>query len=878
MRQIPASQGITDYSFGNWIKRRRKTLDMTQQELAQRVGCSISLIFKIESDERRPSRQIAELLAEQLEIPSDQRDLFLKVARQEKTIDGLDSLSPRFDTFGNASLSGTKPASVPHPHHSNLPISPTSLIGREHETDMIVKQLSDPNCRMLTLTGPGGVGKTRLAIEVARQFEAQVSDGVFFLSLAGINSPESIIPILAAELDIVFSGPADPKLQVINHLRKKETLLVFDNFEHLLPGGNLLSEILAQAPKVKLLLTSREQAHLQWEWVFEIQGLPIPDLVNLEALETNSATALFLQRARQASQTFLLSDDEASALVRICKLVDGLPLAIELAASWVRVLSCREIALELEHGLDFLATSLRDMPERHRSIKMVFDHSWELLNDEERAVLMRLSAFSGGFTRQAAEVVAGATLLTLSSLVGKSLLRHNQKTDRYDFHELIRQYSTGRLHAQPAEEAQVLAICSQYFTDWLADLEKPLKSARQIETCLRIRSETVNWNSAWYWAVKHQRFDLLRRMLPCLGWYHEIQGYYAEALSAYRFAVSELRSAGAPDNLSAPQDKSAFAQLLNGLGWFLFRTGNIEQAITLFGESLELARDSTDPTPLFYIHSNWGYLALLNGDSVDAKRLTLESLASAHRLESQWHIAIPITTLGVIEYQQGNFAEAYRQLTESLTIWRTVGDPRGLIFCMLYLSSAALALGKTRIAESILEESNAIAIGKMDRWAYAFGLDLLGQASRSKGQNEEALHLFRQSLAQSQEIGDQWAGTQTLIHVAEAQSALEFKEDAKRLFLEAYANAHQSKWMPTMLEVLVSFILSDAELPADIKLAATLAVLAHPAVSPHVRSRAEKLRMDLETQLTPEQIGDIKMLALNKPVEAFAQEILVTPA
>jgi predicted ATPase/transcriptional regulator with XRE-family HTH domain len=865
MPQIPASQSIGDYSFGNWIKRRRKALDMTQKELAQRVGCSDSLIFKIESDERRPSRQIAELLAKHLEIPSDQRDLFLKVARQEKTIDGLDPLS------------GSKPASVPHPYHSNMPISPTPLIGREHETDMIIKQLSDPDCRMLTLTGPGGVGKTRLAIEIAHQLEAEFSDGVFFLSLAGTSSPESIIPILAAELDMVFSGPADPKVQVINHLRNKETVLVFDNFEHLLSGGSLLGEILAQTPKVKMLLTSREQVHLQWEWIFEIQGLPIPDDVYLEALETNSATALFLQRARQTSQTFLLDDEEASALVRICKLVDGLPLAIELAASWVRVLSCREIALELEHGLEVLETTMHDMPERHRSIKMVFDHSWELLNDQERTVLMRLSAFSGGFTRQAAEAVAGASLLTLSSLMSKSLLRHNQKTDRYDFHELIRQYSIGRLHTQPAEEAQVLAIHSQYFTDWLAGLEEPLKSAQQIETCLRIRSETANWNSAWYWAVRHQRFDLLRRMLPCLGWYHEIYGYYAEALSASRFAVSELRSAGAPANLSAPQDKSAFAQVLNGLGWFLFRTGNIEQAITLFEESLELARDSTDPTSLFYIHSNWGYLALLNGDIVDAKRLTLESLANAQRLESQWHIAIPITTLGIIEYQQGNFAEAYRQMKESLTIWRTVGDPRGLIFCMLYLSSAALARGKTEIAESFLEESNAIAIGKMDRWAHAFGLDLLGQASRSKGQNEEALDLFRKSLALSQEIGDQWAGTQTLIHVAEAESALGFKENSKRLFLEAYANAHQSKWIPTVLEVLVSFILSDTERPKDLKLAAILAVLAHPAASPNIRLRAEKLRAELESQLTPEQIEDIKRLSLNKPVEAFAEEILALP-
>jgi predicted ATPase/transcriptional regulator with XRE-family HTH domain len=855
-------------SFGNWVKRRRKALDFTQQELARRVGCSVATIVKIESEERRPSRQIAELLAQHLGIPADQHPLFLRVARQEKAVDHLESLPPSlFQPLPEA------PVAVSLPQPGALPISATTLIGREHEIAMIVTQLLDPACRMLTLTGPGGVGKTRLAIEAGQRLKSHFPNGVFFLSLAGVAMKESILPTLAETIGLTLSGPADHLVQISAFLRTKKILLVVDNMEHLLEGGGLLGEILGQTRSVKLLVTSRELLRLQWEWLFEVHGLPVPEDAG-EHLEHNSATQLFVQRARQISRNFSLGEGDAEAVVRICRLTGGLPLAIELAASWVRTLTCREIAQELEGGLDFLETKKHDVPLRHRSLKAVFDHSWELLTDEERLLLMRLSVFQGGFTREAADSAAGASLTLLSSLLDKSLLRHSSQPDRYDLHELIRQYTHARLQSDPAEEAQASERHALYYAGWIAALEAPFKSAQQLQISHLIRSETPNWLASWNWAVAHRRLDILRQISPCLNWYFEVHGYYEEALSAFKPALDSFRARGAPASLQSGEEKSAFAALVDQVGWFEFRKGNMELAVVLLEESLEIAREHGDPEVLYYVYGNWGYLALMNGDVEKARRLTSESLNYGRALNSPWHIAIPISVLGIVSYEQGNLTEAYEQLKESLTLWRSVGDPRGLVFCMLYLGMTAFALNDLATTRRILEESNAIAESKMDRWAHAFGLDLLGMTSLSQGECEEALSYFRRSSALSQEIGDPLNGTQTLIHMGQAYGALQSYEDARQLFLEAYINARQARWTPLILNALLSYAELPNGLPAETKLAVAYSVLAHSAVTPSLRARGERMRDGLTPLLSAEQVAGAVNAAREKSAEDWASEIL----
>ncbi|HRQ22180.1 MAG TPA: tetratricopeptide repeat protein, partial [Anaerolineales bacterium] len=505
------------------------------------------------------------------------------------------------------------------------------------------------------------------------------------------------------------------------------------------------------------LVTSREQLRLQWEWLFEVQGLPLPEENSGQPIETNSAIQLFVQRSRQASQTFSLESEDTSAIIRICRMVGGLPLAIELAASWARMLSAREIALELEKSLDFLETRKLDVPQRHRSIKTVFAHSWSLLNDEDRALLKKLSVFQGGFTREAAVSITGASLAMLSSLADKSLLHHNKNPDRYDLHELVRTYAFSQLQNNPSEEEEASLKYAVHYADWIRSLEWDFKSPRQTQTSQIIRAETSNWQNTWHWAVDHQRLDLLRRMVPTLNWYFEVNGYYDEAISAFKSVVEQFRMCGAPAGLKTAKDKSAFAFMLDTLGWFEFRKGNVEIALPLLRESLDIAREYDDPEVMYYIHGNWGYLSLFTGEIDEARRLTAESLRYARKL-NPWHQAIPISVLGIVAYQQGNFQESHQQLSESLDLWRPVGDPRGLVFTMSYMGMTALAMKDYESAKSILTESNQIAEANMDRWAHAFGLDLLGIASMSQGHNEEALVYFKKSVALYNEIGDQMNG------------------------------------------------------------------------------------------------------------------------
>ncbi|NCF66971.1 MAG: tetratricopeptide repeat protein [Chloroflexi bacterium] len=427
----------------------------------------------------------------------------------------------------------------------NLPVQNSTFIGREDEMADIKQLLfEEPGCRLLNLVGPGGVGKTRLALATAVQLLGAFPDDAFFVSLAPVSETEDIVLTMAKALNFTFYGEEDPKTQLLDYLARKEMLLVVDNFEHLMAGAYLLSEILKHAPDVTLLVTSRERLNLQEEWGYDVQGLPFPVAIEADQpeeslLEKYSSLELFLQRARRANARFTPSAGETADIIRICRYVDGTPLGIELAAPWVRAMNCREIADEIERNLDFLTTSLRNIPERHRSLRVVFEQTWERLSLDERTALKQLSIFRGGCTRESAEQVTGATLSVLASLVDKALL-HRNNLDRYELHELIRQFAESKLQANPEMAEKTQQNHQDYFVEFLEKRTAGVEGARQKETIGEIKTEMDNVRLAWRRAVANKDVKAIDRSVECLYAFYIYSSSHYEGQAAFQQAVSAL--------------------------------------------------------------------------------------------------------------------------------------------------------------------------------------------------------------------------------------------------------------------------------------------------------------------------------------------------
>ena len=357
----------------------------------------------------------------------------------------------------------------------------------------------------------------------------------FFIPFAPIAEPQFIIPTMASALRLNFFGESEPKEQLLDYLRHKDLLLVLDNFEHLLAGAGLLSEILGRAAHVVVLATSRERFNLREEWVFEVGGLSYPlenspgadprQLVGFA--ERHSAVNLFLQRSRQRETAFNPTADDLAAIVRICRLVEGMPLGLELAASWTRTLSCGEIAAEIENSIDFLTTSLRNIPQRHRSLVALFEQTWDRLTHNEQQVLNRLAVFRGGCTREAAQTVTGAALTILSSLIDKALLRRTN-TGRFEQHELIRQFAQSKLETDARALERIQQRHRDFFTNFLAARTEDVKGRRQGEALAEIEADLDNVRLAWRGAAADQDVEAIERSADCLFVYYLYRNGYDE--------------------------------------------------------------------------------------------------------------------------------------------------------------------------------------------------------------------------------------------------------------------------------------------------------------------------------------------------------------
>lgn len=846
-------------SLGEWIKQRRKALDLTQEELAKRAGCSVFALRKIETGNRRPSKQLAGLLADALEIPEEDRPTFIRVARGDLILGRLRSPEP-----------DTKPASShPQPAPHPLPLSPTPLLGREPELAAMERIFDDPQCRLLTLTGMGGIGKTRLALEFASRQRDKFPDGVRYVPLASVNSAESIVPAIAEAFEFSFSGPSNPKEQFFNYLSheiKGSTLLVLDNLEHLLSQSSiapdLAAEILQRFANIKILCTSRERLNLHGEWTYELHGLPIPPVEFVSNLEDYSAAVLFIQRARQINAEFELTTSDKPALARICHLVEGIPLALELAAAWVGVLSCEEIAREIESNIDFLTTSMRDVPERHRSLKATFDHSWRLLSDAERDALGRLSIFHGGFDRAAAERIAGANLSLLSSLVSKSLARRTE-AGRYDLHEVIRQYALARLDEDESRYLETRDRHSEYYLNLASAYERKLKSADQQTAMREMTVELDNLRAAWEWGIEREQFEFIGRAVRAFGWYFEVAGLIHDGIEQLELLVQALK-----DKPRDTQMNKALGSCLVQQGLLCFRSGQFVRAEELYKDAIALLRSVNERALLADALIFSGTIMHLGGNYLESKRLIEEGLIYARETNNLWFAAYGVYNLGHVDSILGEYQKGYDQMQEGLKLWRELGDPHSISLGLNFLVDTQIALGRYDEAIASMRESIALCERTKNRWGMGTAYRYLGSATMAKGQYIEAQEYFQKSLEIFGEYFIGWDIARTLIFLGETHVRLGDESKAKTTLLDALRRAHDVHSAPLMLDALTALASLDIRLDPE-RVAGWLTVVTkHPAAIHETKVRACQLLNEMEGQLVADRTRSIGENEANQMLES----------
>jgi predicted ATPase/DNA-binding SARP family transcriptional activator len=696
------------------------------------------------------------------------------------------------------------PIRAASPRH-NLPAQTTPFVGREEELAEISSRLQDPACRLLTLMGPGGIGKTRLALRVAEELvEAEPTSfehGVFFVSLASFRTAEAVAPAVAEALGYSFhtnpAGGAEttPRQQLLDYLRRRQLLLVMDNYEHLLVDGlprngesgsdgtAFLTDLLSTAPRVKILVTSRATLQVQGEHLYPLAGLQVPDPMlpipadNWPALRSYSAVELFIQGAQQVRPDFELRPQDLAHIAHICRLVQGMPLGILLAAAWVDMLTPEEIAAEIQQSLDFLETDLRDVPPRQRSIRAAFDHSWRLLEKREREVFQGLSVFCGGFTREAALEVVGASLRDLTSLSNKSLLRPSFP-GRYELHELLRQYGAERLDLVAEQGEAVRDRHCAYYSSALARWAGELKGARQREALEEMDLEIENGRAAWTWAVAHGQVARLAEGIDGIWLYHSQRLRLQEGEAAFQAAVSALEAndsreaqrlrakclllwsdfqldlAGKQLSLEAAERGMALLHELEGAGYDVRH----EMALALFHEARLKSYLSPDPleatqsfrrsvTLYEEVGDHWGTARALAyqgwmteqlGRFPEAQELCEKSLSIRRELGDQGGMADAMLQLGIISYVQGRLDEAHRLYRESLGICRALGDWNLMFFVLHRVGEVLVRYGLFEDGLGLMESDCDLALDRGYPYGACLLLPFLAKAKVHLGRYEEA--------------------------------------------------------------------------------------------------------------------------------------------
>ena len=718
--------------------------------------------------------------------------------------------------------------------HNNLPEQLTEFIGRQTELANVIRLIGET--RLVTVLAPGGTGKTRLAIQAAAEVSNDFNDGVFFVGFADISSNDDIIQAVAESLGVALSGDEDIKTQLLTYLAPRRQLLVLDNLEHLDGAAAIIAEILKAAPKVKVVATSRSKLNLTGETALSLAGLDITWDHPEEVLQASGAQ-LFIEAAKRSNPNFVLETDDLDALAEILHLVDGMPLAILLAATWVDMLSIKEIAAEIRQSFDFLETEMQDVPARQRSIQAVFDSSWGLLSSQEQDTFAALSVFRGGFSREAAKVIAGASLRGLASLVSKSLLTANPDTRRYEVHELLRQYAAAELEKDQDRFRQIRNTHAAYYADVMGEAPSLLSHAKQAELLDMIERDIENIRSAWRHLIATANARIARKFVFGFWLLYEIRGWYSASIAMFNDALQLFPED--PDD----EDITVLRALASAVkGWSLALLSQPKAAVIAATAPTELLARLSNPLD-FWLASQCLAIALVYLGSVEEMAARLDAAI-----------------------------ERYESLSEKFWV-ASLSDWRGFAAVV-----AGDIDGATRFVEEAIEKLGSVH----EYWVTVWNLWLRAMIATHENRPDDAIYLYAEQVALCREISYVRGIMVSLEGLGEANVAAGRLESAEQAFTEGIAAAEQMGMVRDMLNMMtkVAKVLRQRGQPFEaVKLLAT--VLAEPT-SVHqpftdttpINKAASAALSELESELDPETYAIAFARGSERPYDVAADQLI----
>ena len=721
---------VEELTFGVWLRKQRRALDLTRQVFADQVGCAEVTLRRIEAGTLKPSKELASILLEKLGIPDAEWPQWISFAR------GLSNLPTL------SSPSSSKPI-------TNLPAPLTSFIGREKELEQIKKRLEKN--RLVTLTGSGGVGKTRLSIQVASELLDEYLHGVWLVELAPVTNPSLVVQTVCTALDVTPQVNMPAFNVLMEYLRSKKVLLVVDNCEHLIDACAQLCDSLLQAcSDLRMIASSREALGIDGEYVYRVPSLSLPHPNDgLHKVNESEAVKLFVERANAMQPNLELTQSNAPVIAQICQRLDGIALAIELAASRVKLLKVEQIASRLDDVFRLLTGGSRTALPRQRTLRAMIDWSYNLLSEEEKTVLRHLCVFFGGWTLEAAEFVCDKPnmLDLLMHLVDKSLvsvdLEHSDEP-RYYLLETIRQYAREKL-VECNEVEQARARYLEYFLRLAQRAEPEIYGARQIEWSQKLENEHENTRGALEWSMQGN-VRLGQELAATLWWSWHFNGHLHEG---YEWLEKILAV--------NPQEKTLVrAKLLSGAGTFASALGFAEEIGTKFSEaSILLFRQLGDEQSTAFPLNTLANLAESRSDYDQAVALAEESRQLFKKAGNKWGVRFVLVTLGKVAVAQENFEQARKFYEESLSLAKEIGDQEGFAWGLLFMGLLAETLGDDERAMELYEEALQIEKVVKGKVATYWLLRHMGMTCIRQGDYEKGEVLLEEAIEISRKMGSQ---------------------------------------------------------------------------------------------------------------------------